>query len=223
MPDYSVTTLAGLRIGIELTEIFHSASSKEQSSIQYKLTNKLLAKLTQVLPYKFTLSLKLDPLRHLSMAKEVEIVAELVEICIEEFCFLQNGERGAVQHIDFDLSQITDFQKIKVIKDRGYRNLPSGISEIRIYRYDNLPYSYNTQNEGGIVPNLTHQMIQSVLDKKEEKIAAQNGFTEHWLIIREGNYFTGSFDRVDVPIPVLSLFDKLFVFRTSMNDVIELK
>ncbi len=46
---------------------------------------------------------------------------------------------------------------------------------------------------------------------------------QNWLIIREGNYYAGTFAEIEVSMPVSSLFNKVFLFRTNKNEVVVLK
>ena len=37
---------------------------------------------------------------------------------------------------------------------------------------------------------------------------------EYWLVIRDGNYYAGSFNDVTIETPIQSKFDKVFIVRT---------
>jgi len=220
-PDYSVTTDDGQVIGIELTEVFHSQGSKRLSSIKGQIGEGLAARLSSLLPFKVRLSIDLDPFREVIMAKEYGLVEKLAKICADEFFYLEDGGFGEVSHIDE--SEINDIHVYPRLRSQGYRDLPSGIASVRIGRCDRLPRSEYRWNEGGIVPDLTLEFIQPIVKKKESKLRAQSEFNQHWLVIREGNYFTGSFNNIIIAPSFQSLFDKLIVYRSALDEVVEFK
>ncbi|HEY4109564.1 hypothetical protein [Puia sp.] len=221
-PDFVLTVEGNRRIGIELTEVFHSEAKKEYSSTKDKVTDKLVEVLKVRLSYPFTINVFPDPNRTIRKAEMNEVIKQLSDIVVNEFGDLPNDAWGEVEHIDYDLSTMEP-GPLKHVLDQGYRNLPSGIGRIRIHRYDRLNESRNSHSEGGIVPSLTLEYIAPIVLNKEEKMAKQPVLEENWLLIREGNYYTGSFDDVRIPLPLSSSFTKVFLFRTSTGEVIELK
>jgi hypothetical protein len=221
LPDFVLTTAHGKRIGIELTEAFHRHEAKRRSAVKDQITDQLVESLRERLTFNFTFNIFLDerPLKKATMKK---LILQLTDICVREFGTLANDNWGEVEHIDFDLSSLDAIQADRILQ-QGYRNLPPGIGRMRIHRYDRLPYSYNSKSEGGLVPNLTLEIIQPLLTKKEGLLSQQPPLDENWLLIREGNYFTGTFDRVHIQGPISSSFRKVFLFRTTTQEVIELK
>lgn len=222
LPDFVLTQGTGLKIGIEITEVFHSNAQKQWSSIKNSITDKLVVSLQRRLPYKFTLTVTIDSNRPMLKAKQDDLIEDLSNICHLEFALLPDNEYGEISHIDFDLHEV-DPAIASLIRQEGYRNLPSGIAGIRIHRYDRLPYSYNSQNEGGLVPVLRLADIQHIMIKKEKLLAKQPALDQNWLVIREGNYFTGTFSEIRIDLPLNSTFGKVFLFRTQSDQVVQLK
>jgi hypothetical protein len=221
-PDFVLTTADHRRIGIEVTEVFHSEEKKQYSSLKDQVTDKLIEELKKRLPYKFTMNVFPDRNRAVRKARINELIAELADLCVAEFGTLPNNDWGEVEHIEYDLNTMEPGPLRRVL-DQGYRNLPSGIGCIRIHRYDGLNESRNSHSEGGIVPSLTLEHVVPILLKKEKRLASQPVLDENWLLIREGNFYTGTFDEVRLPLPISSTFSKVFLFRTSADEVIELK
>jgi len=221
MPDFVLTTNEGKRIGIEVTEVFHSAEKKQRSAVKNQLTQQVISRLEKLLAYKFTMNVFPDE-RPIWKAKTNELVGEVVNICVAEFGALANDAWGEITHIDADLSTCPP-KELGWIRQQGYRNLPSGIGRIRIHRYDGLTHSYTSQSEGGMVPHLTIDDIEPIVRKKESKLAGQPTLDDNWLLVREGNYYTGTFYEVLIPLPISSSFGRIFLYRTDSGEVIELK
>jgi len=222
MPDFVLTDEANRRIGIELTELFHQGNAKMRSAVKNQITGQVIQQLEKLLPYPFTLNVFLGPNQHVGPAGMRSVVAEVVDICVREFAALPDNTWGELQHIDFDFGT-ADPDTANLIRAKGYRNLPLGIDRIRIHRYDGLAYSFNSRAEGGLVPELTLASIEPIVSQKEEKLARQPRLDENWLVIREGNYFTGTFNDILFALPINSAFTKVFLFRTALRQVIELK
>ena len=58
---------------------------------------------------------------------------------------------------------------------------------------------------------------------KEKKLLTYRDCDQQWLLIREGNYYSGSFSDIEIDLPIESLFDKVFLFRTRAREIVELK
>jgi hypothetical protein len=86
-----------------------------------------------------------------------------------------------------------------------------------------MEYSFNSKSEGGVIRDLTLEYIQPILSQKEMKIKKFKPCDKYWLVIREGNYFAGSFSKLKIEIPIDTTFDKVFLIRTFIDELIELK
>ncbi len=120
-PDFILTTTTSKRVGIELTEVFHPNSAKQQSSVKDQVTQKLVETLCNRLPYRFTINVFIDPVRTIRKSGMNELNGQLAEICVREFATLENNGWGEVEHVDFDL--ITpDPQIFARIHENGYHH-----------------------------------------------------------------------------------------------------
>src|SRR5258708_38015203 len=120
-PDFILTTTTSKRVGIELTEVFHPNSAKQQSSVKDQVTKKLVETLCNRLPYRFTINVFIDPVRTIRKSGMNELNGQLAEICVREFATLENNGWGEVEHVDFDL--ITpDPQIFARIHENGYHH-----------------------------------------------------------------------------------------------------
>jgi hypothetical protein len=220
--DYLLTTQSGEKIGIELREVFHKGEAKRISSTTYKFTNLVLEKLKSQLPFSFSIDIDLDIQEGIPKPMMNDIVNNTIDFCKKEFADLMDYEFREVINIDFDLSEID--KNIKgMILSSGYRNLPRGIEKIAIFRYDNVSESWNSQGEGGPVPHFTDEYLTDILKKKEEKLRKYKPCNQFWLVIKEGNYYSGGFHDIEISIPVSSSYHKIFICRISKQEVIELK
>jgi hypothetical protein len=90
-------------------------------------------------------------------------------------------------------------------------------------RYDGLKVTANNQVEGGIQSNLLNEHLLPILIKKDRLINNYHKCDDYWLIIKEGNYYAGSFGEIELLLPIESRFDKVFLYRSAMSQVIQLK
>lgn len=219
--DYLLTTTENLKIGIELTEIFVDEKLKQVSSEKEKLTDSVLKKLSIILPFTFSINIDLDSKKPFEKRSKVKLVDQIVSLCVDEFYELSNYEHKRIENIDYNLNECEAEIKRRLLNG-GYRNLPQGIKNISIHRYDSVAKSWNRQSEGGGVPRLTLDILNKTLTKKECKIQKYSKCDQLWLIIKEGNYFAGYFDDVNVNAPISTMFDKVFLFRTKNQEIIDL-
>jgi hypothetical protein len=63
----------------------------------------------------------------------------------------------------------------------------------------------------------------SIILKKDKLINKYQECDDYWLIIKEGNYYAGSFGEIELLLPIESRFDKVFLYRSAMSQVIQLK
>jgi len=224
-PDFILTKPDGSTIGIELTEALHNEQARRVSSETYNFTNSVLDELKNYLPFTFTIDIDLDISRPISKANRPKIVTEVVEQCIKEFRNLAPLESKEIEHIEMNFSEIPKDRPdiLNILLERGCRNLPEGVQRITITRIDGIEDSWNWQGEGGVVPDLTIETIAPILEKKHQKLKNYTNCHQFWLIITEGNYYTGSFNEIGINIPIESSFDKVFLLRSNKGFVLELK
>lgn len=161
-PDFILHGFSG-NIGVEITELLES-DTKEHSSIKSNLTDRVIDLLDEKLSFPFILDILFE-----AGAKSRKVnsqrVIELYNIFKGIGEDLENHQR--IEFFKFD-SPISDFpENIQdMIFQKGYKNLPEGVSRVSITREDFLSHSYNSQREGGLVPSLTIEKIQETIDKK---------------------------------------------------------
>lgn len=205
-PDFILESKSK-KIGIEITEVFqdsHLGHSKfqQRSSVRHNFTMKLIGMLQAEIPFTFHVNIYFNDHHHLGKNEEKEILLQLYNCCKEPLSILNN----------YEAIEIDDF-----------RILPRTINSIRINRYDGLDASFDEKPDGGIVSNLEIKHLEPHLRDKDLKLRKYQKCDEYWLIIREGNYYAGSFKFVDLDLPLKSEFDKVFLFRTNQNEILELK
>ncbi|MGN7784470.1 hypothetical protein ACTJIJ_08085 [Niabella sp. 22666] len=206
-PDY-IIKLKDLKVGLELTEIFQDSDEKfselQRNSSDWKtFTEGFITKLQPHIDFKFMVGIDFSRFHSIKKSEKHSVLSKLVESCVPKLKGLQNRE-----HLDLDY----------------YDSVPEQIDSVHFSRYDALPESMNYQPEGGTVRELTSAVLQTVIDKKDKKLRTYSPCDEYWLLIREGNYYAGSFsDEIAEPLVITSAYDKVFLFRTRKNEIISLK
>jgi len=141
--DYRLTLVNGKTIGIEITEALHSESSREISTVTKEFTNALIEALEPKMPFPFIIDIDLNEATGIPKSKRKEVIEKTVQFCLSEFTDLENnGDRG-FNHIETNLTT-TDPHIVSLIQGQGFRNLPPGISRIRMFRFDNIRKSFNS-------------------------------------------------------------------------------
>ena len=205
-PDFIVEKENG-KLGIELTEIFQD-SDKGNSNYQrrlsdrHSLTSLLIKELQKNVNFTFHVNIHYSDFYHIKKSKKHEIANKLFEICFYNLRELEN-------------------QKNFMIDD--FRILPKEVNSIRIGRYDGLNESFDEMPEGGVVSKMTDLHLYPLIRQKDEKISNYQKCNEYWLVIREGNYYAGTFSEIELNMPVSSQFDKVFLLRTGERLILELK
>lgn len=205
-PDFLIQT-AKKKIGIELTEIFqdsHNGHSKYQqrSSDRGKFTEKLIFELQKFVDFTFHISIHFSNFYHLKKSNEKELVLKAFKASINHLIQLEN---------------------MKGVLIEDFRKLPQEIVSIEIGRLDGLDESYDEKPDGGVVSDMTNTHIEPIILKKEEKLKNYQECDENWLLIKEGNYYAGTFSDIKVEYPISSSFSKIFLFRINKSEIIELK
>jgi hypothetical protein len=206
-PDF-IVSLDDKKIGIELTEVFQDShlgisKLKQSSSEGSSFTEDLIALMQPYIPFTFSIGIHFNKNVPIKKSTKKEILKNLEEICVPAMINLQDHE-----HLELE---------------NYYHNLPNQIDDIHIYRFDGMGESIDFRPEGGSVATLTISHVKTVLENKENKLSSYTNCDEQWLLIREGNYYSGSFSDVEVDLPIKSQFDKVFLFRTRTNEILELK
>jgi len=206
-PDF-IVSLEGREIGIELTEIFQDShlgisKLKQASSDGSQFTEDLIALIQPHVPFTFSIGIHFNKDLPIKKSKKKKVLKELEVICVPAMANLQDHEYLELENY--------------------YDSLPSEIEDIHIYRSDGMEESIDSRPEGGTVAPLTISHLKIALTSKESKLSSYRICDEQWLVIREGNYYSGSFSEVEIDSPVESLFDKVFLFRTKAREIIEVK
>ena len=206
-PDF-IVDLEGSKIGVELTEIFQDSNLghsklQEYSSVANSFAHELINLIQPHINYKFSLGLRLNKNIQIKKTNKLDILKKTMEICVSAMADISNHH-----HIELE---------------SYYDNLPEAIEAIHICHFDGLEESFNSKPEGGTIARLTINHIDPILKKKENKLSSYLQCDKQWLLIREGNYYAGSFSDVLIESPIVSLFDKVYLFRTQNKNIIELK
>lgn len=206
-PDY-IINLKKRKVGLELTEIFQDSGEKfselQRKSSDWKtFTEEFITELQPLIDFKFMVGIHFSSVHSIKKSEKNHLILKLVAICAPKLVKLQNKE-----HVDIDY----------------YDDIPEQIDSLHFSRFDGLSESMNYQPEGGTVRELTSELLQTIIDKKQNKLPTYSTCDEYWLLIREGNYYAGSFsDEIEKPLVVYSAFDKVFLLRTKKNELIALK
>jgi hypothetical protein len=193
-----------------VTEIYQDSNLgasklKQQSSHKKAFTEVLMSELYNILPYSFGIDVELDFNHPIKKADFGSLAVNIAKICYTE------------------LEELVGNYSSKEFEEY-YFGLPQGIKSIRITRIEGLNEPHNFQSEAGVVPVLTNAHLHHIISKKEQSLMKFHPCDEYWLIIREGNYHSGSFGRVPkLELPIKSTFSKIFLIRTNYRELLLLK
>jgi hypothetical protein len=205
-PDF-IIEFEGKTIGVELTEIFQDSSTghsklQQKSSDRENFTEELIQTIQPFVNFHFGVGIHFSEFSHIRKSDKQTLIQLLVQICLPRLSGIQNHE-----HLELDF----------------YNGLPQQIDSISFSRLDESDCSFNFKPEGGTVAILTSEHVLPTLIKKEKKLKSYIGCQEYWLVIREGNYYAGSFSESDPVISIKTSFDKVFLLRTKKSQLITLK
>jgi hypothetical protein len=205
-PDF-IINLDGEKIGIELTEVFqdssYSYSKLQQNSSDWaNFTDQFIAAIQSEVDFKFSVGIHFSRFHEIKKSDKVNLIEKLKELCIPHLRTLPDR-----RHLKLDF----------------YNGIPQQIDSIDFGRLDGIADSFNYKPEGGPVSDLKIEHLTPILLKKEKKLGKYVECDKNWLLIREGNYYAGSFSELDVPTPIESSFDKVFLLRTRKSSLVELK
>lgn len=203
-PDFIINTVDKI-IGVEITQIFvdnyihNSINQKRVESLQSMTGEKLCEKLEQIVPFKFILSINFS-----SKQFSQNEIDRIVLHCINCFKTVQFPKEFGVIDID-NLGQ-----------------LPDEIESINFYHYPSLKHPFFSQGAGGVLPNLTLQHLQVILNKKHQSLKQYKQCDEHWLLIEEGTFLSDSFG--DISIEEFDTnFHSVFLYRHAKGEIVQLK
>lgn len=212
-PDFIVKKDNSL-IGIELAEIFQDSDRgdnskiKREESFQNRFEILLMEKLKLKTDRSFALTVYLNQHIHFKASKLNDIVNNCLSPCLD---FILKNEKG---HIDI-INRVTHSDSL---------SLPEEVNEISISLLPKDKPSWNLLSRSCTMPIMEYKHILPTLKKHEEAMKGYKKCNEFWLLIREGNYAAGSFaPEVNFPSYINSTFDKVFVMRTILNQLIQLK
>lgn len=204
-PDYIIYSNTKT-IGVELTQIFidnyidASVNEKRKESLRSLLGNSLCEKLDQIILFKFVLSIDFSK-KDFSTNK----IAGIVSAC--ETYFIS---------IKFPTQEFTS------IDIDNFGQLPDEIESINFFKYPSLKKSFFSESAGGVLPELTLQHLQAILNKKEKALKKYKICNEQWLLIEEGTFLSDSFGDVLVQ-EFFTDFNKVFLYRHAKGELVQLK
>lgn len=211
-PDFRVVD-GSKTVGIEVAEVFQDAHHhnhshlKQDESVQNKFEKTLLEGTQQHTDKHFILGVTLSQERTIATNKLKELTKACLPSCLE---FIWNNEIGSHIHLDnyhYFLHHL----------------LPDEVESIYIMLLpDHIP-SFNDQSQGGVVSNLQYKHIEPTLRRHTEALSKYKKCDEYWLLIREGNYYAGSFAEVNISVPIDTKFHRVFLIRTNTSEIIRLK
>jgi len=172
--------------------------------------------LKEKLPFTFDITINITQNADLTLKKRRKAIHELVEICFENAYNLRNLQHCRIK--DFD-APITTFpiEIQEQILANGYRNLPEGIKEVSIGRYDSVSKSWNSQSTAMMVPHFTNERLQRILNEKEKKLENYMTCDEHWLLIWGSNMPRSYYYNVEIEEPIKTKFNKVFFIRPQTD------
>lgn len=205
-PDF-ILNASDKVIGIEVTEVFqdsHEGKSKlkQYSSDSSNFTDQLITLLQPHLNYSFSIGIDFSKFNPIKKVDKKRLLEQTKNYCL---LFLRSMENNEHYRLEYE------------------HGLPRELDRIYIYRYDKMERSFNSQPEGGPVANLMQDHIQKILKQKEQKLPIYLACDEYWLLIKEGNYYAGSFEEIQIELPIASSFTKVFLVRMNRHEVVELK
>lgn len=200
-------------IGIELAEVFQDShlgkhsQLKQQESVQDKFEKSLIEAIQQYTDKNFKIGVTFSGNRKIVINRIKELVKDCLPSCLE---FIWNNEPYCSIHLSNHYHFLNN-------------PLPDEVDEIFIMVSPKSILTFNDQSQGGTVSNLEYKHIEPTLLRHTEVMNKYSPCDEYWFVISEGNYYAGTFDKVNISTPIHSAFDKVFLLRTKTDEVIELK
>lgn len=204
-PDY-IIALPNKTIGVEITQVLidndidSRLNEKRRESLKRQLGQVLCSKLEAIVTFKYLLSVDFSDTDFAS--NEINQIVKACETCIHGLQFPEHD----VTSVDIT----------------NYGQLPAAIDNLNFYYYPKLKESFYVETAGGAVPNLTTKHLQIILNKKESSLKNYQLCDEYWLLIEEGTFKSDSFDAVEVD-DLITTFTKIFIYRHSNNEIVQVK
>jgi hypothetical protein len=219
-PDYLIKTFTKL-IGVEITEAVIDPKELSRYRLRVSITDDILDQLKDKLPFTFCIDVDLKKDVNLSLKKKREVISELIDLCCKECISLQNLEFYNVWDFGSPIENFpVDIQN--QILAQGYRNLPDGILEISLGRYDDVGKSWNSASTAIVAPNFNFEKLKPILKKKEIKLRDYTKCDEHWLLIWGSGLPDSYYSKVQINYSVETEFNKIFFVRLG-KDITEIK
>jgi len=211
-PDFTIIN-GDKVIGIEIAEVFQDShvldkgsQLKKQEVIEDKFEKTLLKAIEKYTNKNIAIGVDFNTF-HSFAINEID---SLVQECLPHtFEFILNNNEGFIR--------ITNHPFMFRFP------LPKQVNSIWIEILSPDIPSFNTQSQGGTESNLQLKHIEPTLLKHQKAKVKYKLCDEYWLLIREGNYYAGSFSDVEIETPIESTFDKVFLLRSRKQKVVALK
>lgn len=204
-PDYIIDT-GDKKIGIEITKFFvdnidGKASKKKRLEILHNcLGEKLRKELESIVPFKFVLSVQFS-----------------------KFDFSKNEVEPIVRKCVNHIKTIRSLDRFDSIAVENEGDLPKEISSFEVKYAPSYSKSLYAYTDSAILPDLSLELIQNILDNKHKKLINYQECNEHWLLIVEDGFYSSRFGENYIE-SLESDFDKVFLLRISKEEkIIELK
>ncbi|MEO1053060.1 MAG: hypothetical protein AAFX87_20670, partial [Bacteroidota bacterium] len=123
------------------------------------------------------------------------------------------------------VSNIDSSLKMDHLTIDNYQKVPKELFDISILYHHKVKSSHVYGSRGGIVPDLSEEMLLSIIDNKNQSLLNYDKLDENWLVIGEGLSYASQFDRIGT-IDVSNInsgFDKIFVVRVFEKQVVQIK
>lgn len=206
-PDFTVE--GDIRIGIEIVEAFQDVTEEHTGSLLKGQENKhqkageaLIAMIRRHTDRHFMINIQFSIHYDFAVNDIDELIKQCFVPCLE---FIWNNEEGHTR-----------------LYSDGHRfPFPEQVDSIYIMMLKEDTVYCNGQ--AGWVSHLGIEHIQLLITKHENAMLKYKPCNEHWLLIREGNYYAGGFNDVKIDTPIQSTFDKVFLLRTRHDEILQLK
>lgn len=221
-PDIVWTTADNKKIGVEITEAVISQLEFQKNSFKDEITDCVLEKLRDQLPFNFDITVKPYLDRKISQCQKNNSIGQIVKILLAEAINLKDNEILNLYDFGSDIDIYPPDIK-RMILLYGYRNLPDGIKSIKIGRWDSAGESWNPKLGAIWVPDLTLDTLSEIIKKKETKLEKYAVCDEYWLVIWESGGRNSYYKNISAFDPPNTKFQKVFLARTFANVVVVLK
>ena len=136
--------------------------------------------------------------------------------------FSQNEIDGIVLNCVNYLRTVQFPKEFVSIDVDNFGQLPDEIDSINFFHYPSLQTPFFSQSASGVMPDLTLQHLQVILNKKHEALMQYRHCHEHWLLIEEGTFLSDSFGDISIE-DFETDFQKVFLYRHAKGEIVELK